>query len=124
MIAKDIVKSLVVLTPDYYNEAVDGVIKLASSSLSETIVYLKYIENTDPSMDLYLEKKDFDKKKEQAQAIYGKQAKRIMDAGLSVEVLQPHFGIAVEEILRVEKQLGLDIIIMAVPKRSIYRRIL
>lgn len=126
MIVKDIVKTLVVLTPDYFNEPVDEVIKLASSNLyeSKTVVYLKYFENADPAIYRYLEKDEFDYKKEQAQAVCEKQGRRIRDAGLNIEILQPHFGIAAEEILRVEKQVGLDMIIIAVPKRSIIRRIL
>jgi len=124
MIAKDVVKSLVILTSDYCNEAVDEIIKLASSGISKTKVYLKYLEDTDPSMDLFLEKEDFDQKKGRAQDIYDKQSKRITYAGLDVEILKPHFGIASEEVLRLERQLGLDIIIIAAPKRSIYRRIL
>lgn len=124
MILKDIVKALVVLTPDYFDEPVDEVIMLASSSPAKTLVYLKYFENADPAKYRYLDKMDYDKKKEQAHALYEKQSKRIRDAGLDVDILQPHFGIAAEEILRVERELGLDIIIIAVPKRSIYRRIL
>jgi nucleotide-binding universal stress UspA family protein len=124
MIAKDVAKSLVILTSDYCNEAVDEVIKLASSSISKTKVYLKYLEDTDPSMDLFLKKEDFDEKKGRAHEICDKQSKRIIYAGLDVEVLKPYFGIASEEILRVEKQLGLDIIIIAAPKRSIWRRVL
>ena len=121
---KDTAKSLVVLTSDYSKEAVDEIIKLASSGLAGTKVYLKYVEDEDPAIDVYLEKEDFDEKKRMAQEIYEKQSKRITDAGLDVEVLEPHFGIAWEEILRVEKRLGFDIIIIAAPARSIKRRIL
>ena len=124
MIARDVVKSLVVLTSDSCTEAVDEVIKLASSSRSKTVVYLKYVEDSDPTLNLYLKKEDFDKKRWQAQEICTEQSKRIMDAGLEVEVLPPYFGIAAEEIARVEKQIGLDIIVIAAPERSTYQRIL
>ena len=124
MIARDVVKSLVVLTSDYSGEAVDEVIKLASSGLNKTLVYLKYVEDSNPTMDLYLKKEDFDEKKKRAQKLCNEQSKKILNAGLDVEVLQPHFGIASEEILRVEKQIGLDIIIIVAPERSIYQRLL
>lgn len=124
IITQDTVKSLVILTSDYCNnEAVDEVIKLASSRVAKTIVYLKYLEDSDPSKDSHLEKEDFDERKQQARKIYAKHIKSITDAGLDVEVLKPHFGIASEEILRVERQLGLDIIIIPAPKRSFYKRI-
>jgi len=124
MIAKDVIKSLVILTSDCYTEAVDEIIQLASSSIIKTKVYLKFLEDTDPSMDLFLKKEDYDEKKGLAQEICDKQSKRIVNAGLDAEILKPHFGIASEEILRVEQQLGLDIIIVAAPGRSIYRKIL
>lgn len=125
IIAKDVVKSLVILASDYCNnEAVDEAIKLTSSGIARTTVYLKYVEDTDPSKDIHLEKEDYDERKKRAQKKYAKYSQRIIDAGLEVEVLKPHFGIAVEEILRVEKQLGFDIIIIAAPRRSIFGRIL
>ena len=124
MIARDVVKSLVVLTSDSCTEAVDEVIKLASSSRSRTVIYLKYVEDSDPALDIYLKKEDFDKKRLRAQEIYAEQSKRITDAGLEVEVLEPYFGIAAEEIERVSKQIGLDIIVIAAPERSTYQRIL
>ena len=124
MIARDVVKSLIVLTSDCYEEAVDEIIKLASSGLYKTLVYLKYVEDSNPAMDLYLKKEDFDEKKKRAQKLCDEQCRKILNAGLNVEVLQPHFGIASEEILRVEKQIGLDIIIIVAPERSIYQRLL
>lgn len=120
----NIVKFLVILTSDYYDEVVDEVIKLASSSFSKAKVYLKYFENTDPSMDVHLNKDDYDDMKKRAQEICDRQIKRMGDAGLDMELLSPHFGIASQEILRIEKQLRLDRIIIVSPKRSIYKKIL
>lgn len=124
MIAKDVVKTLVVLSPDCNSVAVDEVIKLSASGLAKTMVYLMYVEDSDPALDIYLKEKDFDEKRRRAQEICQISSKKITDAGLDVQVLQPHFGIAVEQISRIDRQLGLDIIIIAAPERSTYKRIL
>ncbi|MBT4512483.1 MAG: universal stress protein, partial [Chloroflexi bacterium] len=44
-------------------------------------------------------------------------------AGLEVEVLPPHFGIAAEEILRTERQIRPDMIIIEAPWLSAFRRL-
>jgi len=124
MVANDEARSLVVLTSDSCDLAVDQIIKLTSSGCLKTRVYLKYVEDSDPTLDIYLKKEDFDKKRTRAQEICEKQSKRIMDAGLDVEVLEPYFGIVAQEIFRVEKKLGLDIIVVVAPKMSIYKRML
>jgi len=125
MIARDILKTLVVLTSeDYCDEAVDKAIELASSNRCETVVYLKYVEDSDPIVDIYLKKEDFDKKRNRARGTIERQSKRIIDAGLRVEVLEPYFGIASQEIMRVEKQIGLDLIVIAAPEISTFQRIL
>jgi len=124
MVVKDEARSLVVLTSDSCDLAVDQIIKLTSSGRIKTRVYLKYVEDSDPTIDIYLKKEDFDKKRKRAQEICEKQSKRVMSAGIDVEVLEPYFGIAAQEILRVEKQLGFDIMVVVAPKMSIYKRIL
>lgn len=118
------VKALIVLTQDSGCLAMGQVIELVRSGLTRTIVYLKYVVDMDPVAGLHIKEEQFDRMREKAQQIVGQQAEELKKAGLEVGILPPHFGIAAEEILRVEEQIEPDVIVIVAPTSSTFKRLL
>lgn len=116
-------KALVVVRPGFSGEGVDRIIDLACSDIGKTKVYLKYVGDMDPVDGLYLDEEYFGKLREKGQAALNPQIRKLQAAGLEVEVLPPHFGIAAEEILRVEKAIKPDVIVTEAPRLSAFRRL-
>lgn len=123
MNGKNEVKALAVLSPDGC-EAIDRVIEFADSGLAKYKVYLKYIVDIDPIAELYFKDGQFDRLRKEGQEIVDPQITRLRNCGVDVEVLPFHFGIAAEEILRTEKQIQPDIIVVGSSRTSTVRRLL
>lgn len=124
MNGNDLIKVLVVLNPNFGCEAVDKIIELVHSGLTKITVYMKYVVDMDPVAGLYIKEEQFTKMRKKGQEIIEQQVKRLQDAGLDVEILPSHFGIATEEILRVEKQIKPDLVVTSAPVLSTFRRLL
>ena len=121
--ATETARFLVVLRPEFGSKGVDRIIALAHSGLSKAKVFLEYVEDMDPLDGLYVDDAYFDSLRQKGHDILDPQVKRIRDAGLDVEVLPSYFGIAAEEILRVEKQIQPDVVVVDVPQYSAFRRL-
>jgi len=118
------VKALVILDPRVSPEAIDRVARFACSGVTKCKVYVKYVVDMDPIAGLYLHDAHFDKMRKEGRDIVGRQVDMLHDSGVDVEVLPSHFGMAAEEILRVEEQMRPDIIVVAAPQASALRRLL
>jgi nucleotide-binding universal stress UspA family protein len=118
------VKALVVLTPKAGCEAIDRIMEFTNYRLAKYRVYLKYIVDIDPMVGLYFKDDHFDRLRKEGQDIVDHQVERLRDFSVDVEVLPFHFGIATEEILRTEKQIQPDIIIVGAPRTSALKRLL
>lgn len=124
MIGKNEVKALAVLSPKNGCEAIDRVIEFADSGLAKYKVYVKYVVDIDPIAGLYFKDGQFDRLRKEGQEIVDPQITRLRNCGVDVEVLPFHFGIAAEEILRTEKQIQPDIIVVGATRTSTVRRLL
>ena len=116
-------KALVVVRPGFNGEGVDRIIDLACSDTGKTKVYLKYVVDMDPIDGLYLGENYFDKLREEVQTKLNPEMTKLEGVGLETEVLRPHFSIAAEEILRVEKTVQPDVIVIEAPRLSTFRRL-
>jgi len=117
-------RALVVLSPKAGGEAVDRIMELVESGALKTTVYVKYVVDMDPVLSVYFQDTQFDAMKMEGQRIVDCEANRLRDRGIQVEVLPSHFGIAAEEVLRVEKQIRPDLIVIGAPRTSRVRRLL
>jgi nucleotide-binding universal stress UspA family protein len=118
------VKALVILDPKISSEAIDRVAKFACSGVAGCKVYVKYVVDMDPIAGLHFHDAHFDLMRKDGREMVDVQASRLRDSGVEVEVLPSHFGMAAEEILRVEEQIRPDVIVVRAPRSPLIRRLL
>jgi len=117
-IRQDPATTLLVLRPSTSDESVEQLVQMASSPSAGLKVYLKCVVDTDPVQTLYLDKAFFDGLRRKAGDAVERTAETLRQAGMEVEALPPHFGLAAEEVLRTEGQIHPDVIIMDVPHQT------
>lgn len=123
---RKISKILVVINKDYGRKAVDECLRLVQFGLEHPEVHLLYVVDMEPvpALDNGLEKKWYDGLREEASEVIDEEVKRLQDEGIEPEVLAPHFGIAAEAILRAEKMVQPDLIIMSARGLSTLKKFL
>ena len=106
------VKILVVTTGKRYENIPKCLEKLSKKIKGQ--VYLMYVKNIEPyPVEVLIELlKQYDKIKKDGQRILEDLAKKIKKLGFNVNILGIHCGIAFERILKIEKQLSPDIILV------------
>ena len=112
---RKISKILVVINPEYGRKAVNECLQLVQSGLENPEVHLLYVVDIEPMpfLDNGLEKKFYDELRNKGQEVIDEEVRKLKNAGINPEVLPMHFGIAAEAILRAEKTVNPDLIIMA-----------
>jgi len=111
----NVLKVLVVISDSSDSTtAVDNAINLVKSGLDAEL-YLLYVvemEPLPPGVPVELERKIYGELREKGKRVIDEQLEKIRKAGIKANVLGMYFGIASEEILRVEKKLKPDFIVM------------
>lgn len=104
---------LVVINQDNGRKAVDECLQLIESGIKNPEVYLFYVVDMDPVAPLVNgSEKMYSELRKKGSEVIDKEVKRLRDRGVELEVFPPHFGIAAEAILRTEKSVQPDLIIM------------
>ncbi len=107
-----------------YLKTVDYVINLANS-ITNSKVFILYTVDLDPiPMDEKVEKEFYRKLREEGKKIVENAINRLKNAGVDVEFYDMHFGIAAERILKAEKELAPDLIIMGARGLSTFKKML
>jgi len=107
-------KVLLVVTEVGWKRAVEQVIKLVKSGLDAT-VYVLYVVDMEPLPAIVSEeeeKKFYESMREKGNAILQNVIKELTNEGITTEIVGMYFGIAEEEIARVEKELKPSIIVL------------
>jgi len=113
-----VVTALLVLGPSTSHESVDQFVQMASSPSAGLKVYLKYVVDMDPVQTLYLDKAFFGGLRQKAADAVERTAEKLRQAGMEVGAPPPHFVLAAEEVLRTERQIHPDVIVMDVPHQT------
>jgi len=123
---RKISKILVVINPDYGRKAVDTCIKIIQSGINNPEVHLLYTVDMEPvaALDEKLEKKMYDELRSQGGKVIEEEVKKLQNYNVNPEVHPMYFGIATEEILRTEKALEPDLIIMGARGLSTIKKFL
>jgi nucleotide-binding universal stress UspA family protein len=105
------VRILVVV--DENSKQIDACIEKLSEKIKGTL-YLLYVKDTDfyPAELLLEFDKAFDRLKNKGLQILSKLAEKAKMCGFRTEILGVHYGIALERILKLEKQLNPDLILV------------
>lgn len=112
---------LLVLRNDVDNlKAVDYVANLARA---DSKVYVLYVVDVEPiPMDDKVEREFYGKLRREGKEIVEDAINRLRSAGIDAEFYDIHIGIAAEKILKVEKGLAPDIIVMGVRGLSTFKK--
>jgi hypothetical protein len=105
---------LLVIVGKHGQKALDCIAKLANRGLRGE-VYLFYVENIEPypaEFLIELEKGGYNKIKEKGMEILKELAEKINNMGLDVKMLDTYCLIAVEDILKLKKQINPDFVII------------
>jgi len=116
---------LLVLRNDVdYLKTVDYVINLANS-IKDSKVFVLYTVDLDPiPMDEKTEREFYRKLREEGKKIVETAINRLKNAGVYAEFYDMHFGIAAERILKAERELAPDLIVMGVRGLSTFKKML
>ncbi len=116
-------KILLVLRNDVdYTETVNHLINLATP---EQKVYILYVANIEPLLlHEKIERKIYGKLRKEGKRIVDEAIKKLEKAGINAELYDMHFGIAAERILKAEKELEPDLIVMGARGLSTFKKIL
>jgi len=118
-------KILLVIRNDVdYMRAIENAIYLASGKNPK--IYLLYTVDMElpPVVPEKTEKQIYDKLREEGRQIVEKSVEQIKAAGIDVEVIGMHFGFAAERILKAEKEIHPDVIVMGSRGLSTLKKIL
>jgi len=118
-------KILVVLRNDVdYAKTVDYVVNLASSMVDPKIQILYTVDVEPVPSHEETERKFYRKLRKEGEEIVKNAISKIKDAGIDVELHDMHFGIAAERILKAEKELNPDLIVMGARGLSTFKKML
>jgi len=119
-------KMLLVLRGDVdHRKAIEYTFSLAGGTASK--VYLMYVvdrEPLPPQVPEDLERKLYERYREEGGRILGESTEMLKTAGFDVEVLGTNIGIAAERILKAEKELRPDVIVMSARGLSTFKKLL
>ena len=115
---------LIVRNDADYMKAVENAIYLASGKNPK--IYLLYTVDMElpPVVSEKTEKQIYDRLREEGKQIVERSAEQIRAAGLDVEIIGMHFGFAAERILKAEKEVNPDVIVMSTRGLSTLKKIL
>ena len=116
---------LVVLRNDVdYAKTIDYVVNLARS-MADPVIHLLYTVDVEPvPSDEKVEKEFYDKLRKEGEKIVEEAIDKFNSAGIDVELYDMHFGIAAERILKAEKELNPDLIVMGARGLSTFKKML
>ncbi len=121
----EISKILLVLRNDAdYKKAVENAISIASGRNSRVYVLYAVDMELPPIVPEDIEREVYNRLREEGKKIVDDAVRRLKAAGIEVEEVGMHFGFAAERILRVEKQLKPDLIILSTRGLSTLKKIL
>ena len=119
----DDVKILVVV--DENSKQIDTCIEKLSEKIKGTL-FLLYVKDIDfyPAELLLEFDKTFDRVKSRGLQILSKLAEKAKTCGFKTKILGVHYGIALERILKLEKQLNPDLILVGFECGGLFRKLL
>jgi nucleotide-binding universal stress UspA family protein len=116
---------LVVLRNDVdHSKTVNYIINLASSMISPKIKILYAVDIEPIPTHEETEMKFFGKLRKEGEEVVRDTINKIKDAGIDVEFYDMHFGIAAERILKAERELNPDLIVMGARGLSTFKKML
>ena len=118
-------KILLVIRNDAdYRKATEEAIQVAMGSNPK--IYLLYAVDVElpPIVSEKVEKQIYDRLRKEGEQIIEECVRKIKDSGIDVEVIGMHFGFAAERILRTEKELKPDLIVLSCRGLSTLKRFL
>lgn len=121
----EISKILLVIRNDTdHRKAIENAISIASGKSAKVYVLYTVDMELPPIVPETIEKEIYDKLREEGKRIVDEAIKKIRAAGIEVEVVGMHFGFAAERILKVERELKPDLIILSTRGLSTLKKIL
>ncbi len=118
-------KILVVLRNDVdHSRTVNYIINLASSMIDPKIRILYTVDVEPIPVDEETEIKFYGKLRREGEKIVRDAIDKIKNAGIDVELYDMHFGIAAERILKAERELNPDLIVMGARGLSTFKKML
>jgi|Deesub1362A_J573_1020465.scaffolds.fasta_scaffold00378_8 nucleotide-binding universal stress UspA family protein len=118
-------KILVVLRNDVdHFRTVNYIINLASSMIDPKIRILYTVDIEPIPLHEETEMKFYGKLRREGEEIVRNAMDKIKDAGIDVELHDMHFGIAAERILKAERELDPDLIVMGARGLSTFKKML
>ncbi len=118
-------KILVVLRNDVdYSRTVDYIISLASSMIDPKIRILYTVDVEPIPTHEETEIKFYSRLRKEGEEIVRGAMNKIKNAGIDVELHDMHFGIAAERILKAERELKPDLIVMGARGLSTFKKML
>ncbi len=118
-------KILLVLRNDVdYVKTVDYVVKLAGS-IAKPKIYVLYTVDVEPlPLHEKTEAEFYSKLREEGKGIVDNAIERLRNAGIHAELYDMYFGIASEKILKAEKELQPDLILLCARGLSTFKKLL
>lgn len=121
----EISKILLVLRNDAdYKKAVENAISIAGGRNSRVYVLYAVDMELPPIVPEDIEREVYNRLREEGRKIVDDAVRKLKAAGIEVEEVGMHFGFAAERILRVERQLKPDLIILSTRGLSTLKKIL
>lgn len=118
-------KILFVLRNDVdYAKTIDYVANLASSMVNPVVQILYTVDVEPIPLDEKTEREFYSKLREEGKKIVEEAVDKISKAGIDVELYDMHFGISAERILKAEKELNPDLIVMGARGLSTFKKML
>ncbi len=107
-----------------YEKATRTAIRIAKGN--DAIIYVLYAVDMEvpPVVPENVERELFARLRREGKNIVDACIKQIRSAGIDVEFLDMHFGFAAERILRAERELNPDLIVMCIRGLSMFKKIL
>ncbi len=121
----EISKILLVLRNDAdYRKAIENAISIASGKNAKIYVLYAVDMELPPIVPEKVEKEIYEKLREEGKKIVDEAIEKLKAAGIEAEPIGMHFGFAVERILKAEKELNPDLIILSTRGLSTLKKIL
>jgi len=118
-------KILVVLRNDVdYAKTIDYVANLAKS-MNDPVIHILYTVDLEPvPADEKVEREFYGKLREEGEKIVDEAINKLNEAGIDVQLHDMHFGIAAERIIKAEKELNPDLIVIGARGLSTLKKVL
>jgi len=118
-------KVLLVLRNDVdHRKAIEYTFSLAGAGSKVYLMYVVDMEPLPPQVPEDLERKLYQRYREEGNKVLDESTRMLKATGFDVEVLGVHIGIAAERILKAEKEVQPDVIVMSARGLSTLKKLL